>query len=95
MYLYIAERFIRGCCSITAVDPYCKPEYDDDIMIDTDPDIPNRGNKQRIIRCPAGPESDPPCNNDKADFRDPVTTTTYMPATTTTDYGNYKLLFIT
>ena len=55
-------------------------------MIDTDPGIDNRGNMQRIIRCPGGPNSDPPCNNHKAEFRAPdnITTTTPTGPTTTT-----------
>ena len=56
-------------------------------MIDTDPGIDNRGNKQRIIRCPGVPDSsDPPCNNHKAEFRAPdnITTTTPTGPTTTT-----------
>ena len=91
-------RFIRGCCPITdVVGTYCYSGYGDDVMIDTDPGIDNRGNKQRIIRCPPGPEFDPPCNDHKAEFKAPdnvsttiatTTSTTNMPSTFTSDYGN-------
>ena len=55
-------------------------------MTDTDPDIPNRGYKQRIIRCKDEPGSEIPCNNHRADFRAPdnITTTTPTGPTTTT-----------
>ena len=55
-------------------------------MTDTDPDIPNRGYKQRIIRCKDEPGSEIPCNSDRADFRAPdnITTTTPTGPTTTT-----------
>ena len=45
-------------------------------MTDTDPDIPNRGYKQRIIRCKDDPGSEIPCNNHRAEFRDSYNTTT-------------------
>ena len=59
-------------------------------MLDSDPDIPNRGYKQRIIRCKNDPESDVPCNSDRADFTGPTTTTTTT-TTTTPISGNYYI----
>ena len=48
-------------------------------MLDTDPDIPNRGYKQRIIRCKDDPGSEIPCNNHRAEFRDSYNSTTTTP----------------
>ena len=55
-------------------------------MTDTDPDIPNRGYKQRIIRCKDDPGSEIPCNNHRAEFRDSYNTTTPHWSTTTSPW---------
>ena len=64
-------------------------------MLDSNPDNPKGGYKQRIIRCNNDNETDVPCNSDRADFRAPdptgSTTTTTTTTTTTPMSGNYYI----